>query len=941
MSLISKTTLAPISFEPALGREAAACLPDAPANVQKLLNGVGGCSPYLRGLIQREHAWLAQVLPLSPDQVLGEIHGAVTAESFDALARELRQAKRRVALYVALADTGGMWGLCEVTSALTKFADFAVSTALNMLLRAELARGLLPGCTEADMGTSCGLVVLAMGKMGAFELNYSSDIDLIVLFDETRHAPEDFDTIRQRFIRITRRMAKLLSDVTGDGYVFRTDLRLRPDPSVTPVCLSMAAAERYYESLGRTWERAAYIKARACAGDIRAGEAFLQTLRPFVWRKHLDYAAIQDAHDMRLRIREHKGLGGAIVLPGHNIKLGRGGIREIEFFTQTRQIIAGGRDVELRARATCEALTVLARKNWVSEEAASALIAAYEAHRQLEHRIQMLADAQTHDIPTQAQQIARLAAFCGVEAVSEFREDIIARLEMVHDLTESFFAPEVAQTPELPEISAAMRELMDKWHGLPALRSSRARSIFKRLEPLILQHLLATADPSETLNQFDGFLAGLPAGVQLFSLFEANPQLIDLLIEICGSAPGLARYLSRNSQVFDGVISGIFFQPVGDIPALSADLTKVLARLDDYEDKLNAARRWMKEQHFRIGVHHLKSMISSEQAAASYSDLAEAVLGVIFPAVTEAFVRRHGRLPGSEAVVLGMGSLGARSLTASSDLDLIVIYDPAGVEFSDGKKPLAASTYFARLTQALVTALSSPMSEGQLYEVDMRLRPSGRKGPVATAFSGFVSYQQTEAWTWEHLALTRARVVAGGQALGQKVEDFRCVILGQTRDPARTLNDVSDMRARLASASDAARLGDIWEAKQGPGRMLDIEMLAQAAALLTGCCDQDVLAQLARAQRLGWLNADEQTSLAGNYTRLRRVQQLRRLVGAKAFAAEAMGRGVRDLLLAETDENSIKALETRLETGRETSAALIDRTLESGQESGPDEETGR
>jgi len=462
---------------------------------------------------------------------------------------------------------------------------------------------------------------------------------------------------------------------------------------------------------------------------------------------------------------------------------------------------------------------------------------------------------------------------------------------------------------------------------LPALRSSRARSIFKRLEPLILQRLLATADPSETLKQFDGFLAGLPAGVQLFSLFKANPHLIDLLVEICGSAPGLAHYLSRNSQVFDGVISGAFFEPVGDLPILYADLTKVLSRIDDYEDKLNAARRWMKEQHFRIGVHHLKSVISSEQVATSYSDLAEALLRAIFPAVTRAFSIRHGSLPRSQVVVLGMGSLGAQSLTASSDLDLIVIYDAAGVEFSDGPRPLAASTYFARLTQALVTALSSPMSEGQLYEVDMRLRPSGRKGPVATAFSGFASYQRSEAWTWEHLALTRARVVAGGEELGHKVEEFRRSIIDQKRDHLRILGDVRDMRARLADAHDTARLHDIWEAKQGPGRMLDIEMLAQAAALLTGCYAQDVSEQLGRACALDWISKDEQTDMIANYSRLRRLQQVRRLVGGSALTREPMGQGVCDLLLADTDEKTIEALEARLGDAQTRSAALIDRCL--------------
>jgi [glutamine synthetase] adenylyltransferase / [glutamine synthetase]-adenylyl-L-tyrosine phosphorylase len=365
MSLMKSTFRAPIPFEPELASDALAIFASQPENIKNLIGGTAGCSPYLRGLLLQESEWLATVFETDPALVLKGIQADVTARTYDVLAVELRQAKRRIALYTALCDLGGMWDLGQVTGALTDFADFATNTALNALILAEFERGKLLGCTVGDLQEACGMVVLAMGKMGARELNYSSDIDLIVLFDETRHAEAVFDDIRTRFIRITKRLAQILSDVTGDGYVFRTDLRLRPDPSVTPVCLSMGAAERYYESLGRTWERAAFIKARPCAGDIKAGWDFLETLRPFVWRKHLDYAAIQDAHDMRLRIREHKGLGGPIQLQGHNMKLGRGGIREIEFFTQTRQIIAGGRDPELRSRQTIGGLKVLAAKGWI------------------------------------------------------------------------------------------------------------------------------------------------------------------------------------------------------------------------------------------------------------------------------------------------------------------------------------------------------------------------------------------------------------------------------------------------------------------------------------------------------------------------------------------------------------------------------------------------
>ena len=412
------------------------------------------------------------------------------------------------------------------------------------------------------------MFVLAMGKMGAFELNYSSDIDLIVLFDETRHAPDDYAELRRGFIRVTQKLVKLLSEVTAEGYVFRTDLRLRPDPSVTPVCIATEPAEHYYESLGRTWERAAYIKARACAGAVAAGEAFLGRLRPFVWRRHLDFWAIQDAQDMRLRIRAHKGLAGPIAIPGHDLKLGQGGIREIEFFTQTRQLIVGGRDEGLRQRATLPALAALADKGWVDRDVAERLSAAYVAHRELEHRLQMLEDAQTQRLPESPAGLARLADFCGAESVEAFSAGLRERLEAVAALTEPFFAHEPRHAADAPAPEAvfadpaAARERMAAWKRLPAFRSERARSIFRRLEPELMRRIAETASPDAALMSLDAFLSRLPSGVQLFSLMEANPPLLDLLVDVCGTAPELARYLGSNARVLDAVISQDFYRPL-------------------------------------------------------------------------------------------------------------------------------------------------------------------------------------------------------------------------------------------------------------------------------------------------------------------------------------------------------------------------------------------
>jgi len=924
MTFADRITRSPRPFDPDRGRDTLDHVPWASGPVAELLQGTGGCSPYLQGLMAKEGAWLETALDDPEAALRTELDGLDWQDG--ALASTLRQAKRRTALLTGLADLAGVWPLEQVTEALTDLADRACTAALTAAVAQEVRRGKLPGVDAAALEDAGGMVVLAMGKMGAHELNYSSDVDLICLFDETRFDPDTFFDVRQGFVRATRKMCALLGDQTGDGYVFRTDLRLRPDPAVTPVCLAMEAAERYYESLGRTWERAAYIKARPCAGDIAAGDRFLETLTPFVWRKHLDFAAIEDAHAMRLRIREHKGLGGPITLPGHNVKLGRGGIREIEFFTQTRQIIAGGRDPGLRLRGTVPAMRALIDRGWVPEDTGETLIRHYRAHREVEHRVQMIQDAQTHDLPGSDEGFDRLAALMGCE-VDALKTDLRDRLEEVHSLTEDFFAPSCgdADAPELPK----SEEITARWPRYAALRSGRAVEIFKRLKPEILRRLGQTAKPEEALVAFDGFLEGLPAGVQLFSLFEANPQLIDLLVDIVGTSPDLAKYLSRNAGVFDAVIGGDFFAPWPGVAALTEELSTLLEREEDYERQLDATRRWGKEWYFRIGVHLLRGLMDGAEAGAAYADLAQATLAGLLPVVKAEFAAKHGPAPGRGAVVLGMGSLGAGRLTARSDLDVIVIYDPDGVESSEGRKPLTARVYYARLTQALITAMTAPMAEGRLYEMDMRLRPSGNQGPVATSWDAFRTYQREAAWTWEHLALTRARVVAGPEDLACDVSDFRTDLLSAPRDRDAVLRDVAQMRTRIAAAKGG---GGAWDPKVGPGRMQDIELVAQAGALIAPSAPSRTEDGLAAAADTGWLTEAEAAQLAETHALCAAVQTALRLMRDGPMTPEDMGVGGRALLQRLTATDSIATLEDRLVRMTREAARIIDAALPDPEE---------
>ncbi|WP_111557614.1 [protein-PII] uridylyltransferase family protein [Paracoccus sediminilitoris] len=920
MSFHDRITRHPLPVDPARAQDAAALFPHSPAALRDLIAAVAGSSPFLAGLIRQEADWLPGAL--DHDDVVARETAGFQDLSPDDLGVALRRAKRRVALQAALADLGGVWPLAQVTQALSDLADRAVDLALRAHVASEVRRGKLPE-TDADAG---GIFALAMGKGGAGELNYSSDIDLIVLFDETAYDDADQMEARAALIRATRKMAATLSDVTEHGYVFRTDLRLRPDASVTPVCISTAAALAYYEAEGRTWERAAFIKARAAAGNIAAGERFLAELRPFVWRKHLDFAAIQDAHDMRLRIRDHKGLGGRLEVAGHNIKLGRGGIREIEFFTQTRQLIAGGRDPDLRVRDTVGGLAALAAKGWIPDAVAQELTDHYREHRDIEHRIQMVNDAQTHSLPKDGNGLRTIAALMGSGDPDGWQAALKARLARVHELTEEFFAPDEIKA-ERPQMSPESQAIIDRWQGYPALRSDRALQIFRRIEVPLLDRMSRAGHPAEALARFDSFLAGLPAGVQLFSLFDANPQLIDLIVDICGTAPALAAYLAQHPAVLDAVLGGSFFAPWPGETGLRTELDRAVqaaATAGGYEAALDAARRWAHEWHFRIGVHHLRGLIDADEAAGQYADLAGACVAALFPVTASEFARKHGPAPGRGAVVVGMGSLGARVLNAGSDLDLIVIYDADGVEASDGPRPLAARPYYARLTQAMVTALSAPTAEGRLYEVDLRLRPSGRQGPVATSVQSFETYQMEEAWTWEHLALTRARVVArsGGDAaaLAEQIEALRLEVLRRRGTDPRVIADLDQMRTRLFTAKPAS---GPWDVRHGPGRLQDIDLLAQACALRSGDPARGTLAQLRAGKRAGLMDAKATEALSSAWRAFWRLHAAGRLLTDRPLDMQDIGGGAQDFLLREVDAPDAEAIRDCIRDHVSRAEALI------------------
>ena len=820
MDLAHRTTRLPVPADRAAGREAAAGL----GALAPLVEGAAGASPYLASLIRRQGHWLREAAG-DPESALAALLAEAAGGDGPAGDR-LRRTKQRVALLVALCDLGGAWTLEEVTGALTAFADAAVEVALSEALDAERARGRLDGDPR--------LFALAMGKMGAGELNYSSDIDLILLFEHG--APDTYADRRAAVLRAVRAGVRTLSEVTAEGFVFRTDLRLRPDPSTTPVAIPTDAALAYYESLGRGWERAAHIKARAAAGNRAAGAAYLDHLAPFVWRRHLDFPALREAAGMLAAIRAQSGESGAR-LAGRDLKKGPGGIREIEFAAQSLQLVHGGRDPSLRQRGTVDALAALAAAGRMPARAADEMAEDYRTLRDAEHRIQMVRDAQTHRIPEDPAELARAAALAGFEDPGEW-------LDRVGDALDRTRRNGAGIWPDMEEPAPPKHPALDAWRSAPALRSAGARAGLDRIAAPLLARVDASPRPAETLAALEGFVRNLPSGAQVFALFEANPALMDLVVDVAGTAPGLARHLARQAGVLDAVISGEAFGDWPGTDALAAEFGAAIARADDHEARLVALRRSAAERRFAAGLQLLSGVVSPTEAGGRHARIAEAVLRIALPLAVEETARRHGTVPGAGCAVLGMGSLGGGRLDPGSDLDLIVVYDADPDAVSDGARPLEAGRWHARMAQALITALSAPMAGGTLYEVDTRLRPSGRRGPVATSAAAFERYQREEAWVWEHLALTRARIVAGDAALGARLEAFRSNLIagiGRQRDVGRIARETQEMRGRLA----AARPGGGWALRDGPGGLRDVELAAQAATLLAGAPARGAAEQIA------------------------------------------------------------------------------------------------
>jgi glutamate-ammonia-ligase adenylyltransferase len=746
------------------------------------------------------------------------------------VARRLRVERRRVAREIALGDLSGAFDLTEVTDRLTRFADASLDTAIRTAI-AERTPG----------AAATGFAALALGKQGSFELNYSSDIDPILLYDPATLPCRPREEPGDAAVRIARRVLELLQTRDADGYVLRVDLRLRPSPEITPLAVPVDAAIAYYESQALPWERAAFIRARAAAGDVALGQRFLDTIRPFIWRRSLDFGAVGEILDITRRIRDHHAQGQAFGA-GFDLKRGRGGIREIEFFAQIHQLIHGGRDAALRAPATRDALTALAAAGRIPPADATALAEAYTLLRTIEHRVQMIDDRQTHHLPTgdALDAVARLHGVADGAALLDLLRPHVARVAETFDRLAPAARGDLPHDPvaladRLRETgfadADAVAQRINDWRGrrYPALRSPAAQSALEAVLPDLVTAFAAAPVPAAAVERLDRVIERLPSAINFFRLLEAQPALTALVARVLSHAPTLAEELARRTDLLDGLLDASALNQVGSV----ADMARAMRRVEagaDYQTLLDHVRRVVGERRFALGVQLVTAAADPLHVARDYSHVAEAALCVLADATVAEFARVHGHVPGSELLILALGRFGGGALTHASDLDLIFLFTGDFMAESDGAKPLGATLYYNRLAQRVAAALSVPTAAGPLYKVDTRLRPSGSHGPLAVTVESFVRYQRESAWTWEHMALTRARAVYGSAEARAALEQVIAGVLAGDRPARDVVGDARTMRSEMAVHKPPQ--GPI-DAKLLPGGLVDLEFITHVVQLQT------------------------------------------------------------------------------------------------------------
>ncbi|MBW0144427.1 bifunctional [glutamate--ammonia ligase]-adenylyl-L-tyrosine phosphorylase/[glutamate--ammonia-ligase] adenylyltransferase [Sphingomicrobium clamense] len=797
------------------------------ANRPEALERAKAHSPFLRRLCEQRESLVATFLEEGSEAAISE---ALDVRDEDVV-RALRRQRGGLALTVALGDLAGELSLEEVTRHLSDFADRAIDQAL--------AAALSERCEGAALQ---GISVISLGKLGSRELNYSSDVDLILIYDPDRLPVREGRDVAEEAVRIGQRFVKILQERTPDGYVVRVDLRLRPASEVTPIVLPVDAAISHYESQAMGWERAAFIRARVGGGDPVLGQRFLDAVQPFVWRRAIDFGAVEEIRAVGARIRAHYAEGQHFG-PGYDLKRGRGGIREVEFYVQAQQLIHGGRAPELRVPATLDAIAALSVAGHFDETTATVLADAYRDLRTAEHRVQMIDDRQTHDIPEQAEALEQVAALAGASS-----EAWLGSLEPHTGRVGALFDDLAGDERRLPRDAAKLERTLDKlgfddarsaarligeWRTGRArsLRSMPARRAFEAMLPGLVEAIAEAPHPNHALNRFADLVDRLPSGINIYRLLEARPDLAQQLALILSLAPALADQLARRPVLFDGLVDRSALGSPGSAADMAEALTEEMEPLD-YDVALDRARRSINEKRFGVGVQLISGRVDPLEAARRYAVIAEGAVRALAARTVREFELIRGRFPeGGGLVILGLGRLGGEALTHASDLDIIFLYDVLSEGRSNGARPLGPGDYYNRLANRVSAALSVPTAAGPLYEVDTRLRPEGKNGPLAVSIDAFLDYQRNDAWTWEHMAMARARVVYGDPKSAATVMDGLHDILTAERDGEDTLEAVRAMRRQMREHKPPKGPHDL---KLSEGGLVDLEFGVHARQLLAG-----------------------------------------------------------------------------------------------------------
>ena len=841
-------------------------------------------SPYLSKIISEYPDFFADLLTKDLSTAFTSVLDEFTKEKHDiaTVAEDLRRLKKQAALIVAVADICQKWDLEKVTSSLSTLARICLNTALDAILSDEKDKGNLGDTTSAN----CGIAIIGMGKLGADELNYSSDIDLILLYDPQKIPYKGTRELSGYIIKLAQKLVALIDEKTKDGYVFRTDLRIRPDPSSTPVIMSVNAALNYYECFGKNWERAAMIKGCAVAGDIAIGKDFMARIYPFVWRRSLDFNAILDIKNIKTAIAENtnSNITTSPNLAEYNIKLGKGGIRDIEFFTQIQQLIWGGRNKDLQTSSTVTGLQKLAKHKHISPLIADKLISNYRFLRTLEHRLQMINDEQTHSLPSDSETLTKIAIFMGFKDLFAFTNALTKVLKETDGITSPLFDDSQSSlninmlddddnllnllTKHNFKHPSACAKIIKNWHSgiYKTIRSRQSLSALSKTLSELIRLMGQTIAPDNCLYKFDNLLRVLPSGVQLLPLFESKPEVMATVIDIIGNTSKLSDNVQKNSYLIEDLINPDFFAPLPPFTKLKEE-TESIANLTDEESAINALQIWTNSQKFRADIHLSRGLIDGKELGLFLANVAIATLGALVPIIEKSFARLYGRIPKSKIALLVLGKNGSAESTTSSDLDLIFIYDTPKDGASDGAtKKLDTKTYYARFVQRIISTLTTAGKYGKIWEVDMRLRPSGNAGPLATSLDAFIKYQKHDAWIWEKMALTKASQAYGDIDTERIIKDILCT----KTDPIELKKSISEMRQKIITEHQNS---GIWDLKNVSGGMTDIEFISQYLQICFANAYPEILQKntiktLTKAKKLKLLPQDDLDFLITSYERM-------------------------------------------------------------------------